>query len=142
MEYAKKINQPVSDINDSGIIQKLDQPELKSSDVKHTVIEVTSFEHRQELVNNNEIVVIKYGAEWCGPCKKSKPDYISMCEEDTSNRCIYLTEDIDEEYENHAEPIASIPAFHIYKNKEFVQSLTGANMKPVFALIEHLKKNN
>ena len=34
------------------------------------VIEITSTEHRQELVSKNKIVVIDYYTQWCGPVKK------------------------------------------------------------------------
>jgi len=128
MEYAIRIQQPEK------------QGKISDQITPNNVIEVTSLEHRNKLINENEIVVIKYGAEWCGPCKRIKPDYDKMCKDDVSNRCVYLTEDIDEEYDEYSEDIISIPAFHIYKNKSFVKSIVGANMKMLSLVIEDLKK--
>ena len=105
-----------------------------------SVIEIESLEHRQKIINENHIVVIKYGAEWCGPCKKSKPAYNSLCASDDSKQCIYATEDIDDEYENYPENITSIPTFHFYKNKEFVKSIMGADMLSVVDVLEELNK--
>ena len=42
---------------------------IEHGDEKEHVIEITSTDHRQELVSKNKIVVIDYYTQWCGPCK-------------------------------------------------------------------------
>ena len=46
---------------------------------------------------NNTYIVIKFGAEWCKPCKKIAPHYESYSENNMFNNTIFCTADVDEE---------------------------------------------
>ena len=67
--------------------------------------ELKTREQLIELINNNpRIIVIKLGAEWCGPCKRIEPlvtDFFNKSPKD----CVCVSIDIDE----------SMDIFAIYK---------------------------
>lgn len=109
--------------------------ETKKS-VSGIVIHVKSEEHRQQIINNNDVVVLKFGAEWCGPCKKIEPEYKKLAE--NKKEIIFLSEDIDDEFEGNYEDIKSIPCFHFFKNGKFKQSCLGANINKVTEIIKIL----
>ena len=45
---------------------------------------------------NNRIIVIKFGAEWCGPCKKIKPMWNEWVQTTTKTSTIIGDIDVDE----------------------------------------------
>jgi len=100
------------------------------------VIHVESEEHRQKFISNNEVVVLKFGAEWCGPCKKIEPEYKKLAE--NKKEIIFLSEDIDDDFEGNHEIIKSIPCFHFFKNGKFIQNCLGANINRVAEIIKIL----
>lgn len=39
------------------------------------IITATDDDHLDTLIKENERLVVVFGAEWCGPCKRAKPVY-------------------------------------------------------------------
>ena len=39
---------------------------------------ITDVSHFDAVVASSGVVVIDFGAEWCGPCQKLAPDYEAM----------------------------------------------------------------
>jgi thioredoxin 1 len=68
---------------------------------------------------NNQAVYIKFGAEWCVPCKKMKPVFEKLSKEHKDD--IFLEVDIDEmkeiaeEYSIENLPTISVIKDNIYK---------------------------
>jgi thiol-disulfide isomerase/thioredoxin len=97
-------------------------------------IEIVDIAHRKSIVSEHDIVVIKYSAEWCGPCKAIAREYkqdlpfefpdVTWCEED-----------IDEEFGEYAKDITTVPTFHIFRNHEFVTSTKGQDLNAVRSVI-------
>jgi thioredoxin 1 len=102
------------------------------------LIEIESAEHRSEIVLGSEMVVVKYSAEWCGPCKKIASAYNEMCQTDTDD-CVYCEEDVDEDFGDKPEDIKAVPTFHIYVNGVFVESMAGANLDKLKAKLDEIK---
>jgi thioredoxin 1 len=107
-------------------------------DTSRTIEHIETVERRAELIANNDIVVVKYSAEWCGPCKKIAPEYLSMCQTDIDG-VVYCEEDVDDELGPYACEIKSIPSFHIFNKGEFVSSCKGSDMTVLAQLIVDTK---
>jgi thioredoxin 1 len=140
MEYATHITTDIDPFPNT-----MNDVETDSAETIHDIIigginHVDSIERRQNLIKTSEIFVVKYGAEWCGPCKKTQPEFLKMAISDSSGKCIYASEDIDDEFGEHPEPIRSIPTFHIYKKGVFERSLGGTDLNKVHDIIEMLKR--
>lgn len=77
--------------------------------------ELKTREQLIELINNNpRIIVIKLGAEWCGPCKRIEPlvtDFFNKSPKD----CVCVSIDIDE----------SMDIFAIYKRFRVISGVPG-----------------
>jgi thioredoxin 1 len=125
MEYAVR----VSENKNSTLLEHVD-----------VVVEVTSADQRKEILSNNKYVVIKLGAEWCGPCKRIAAEYHDIAVEFKDN-CVFLIEDIDNDFGGHPE-VSTIPAFHFYKDGTYVDQSIGANMITFSSKLSDLLNEN
>lgn len=90
------------------------------------------------MENNPGILIFKFTADWCGPCKKIKeysykksnelPDYITMLEVDV-DECFDLYA-----FLKHKKMVNGIPVFLAYAkgmNDGPIASITGANLPDI-----------
>ena len=90
------------------------------------VKEITELSELESALEKNNVVVVDYWATWCGPCKRIAPFYKEL-DEKLENVC-FLKVDIDEAEDlATSQEIQCMPTFHIYKNKERVGLIKGAN---------------
>lgn len=77
----------------------------------------------------NDLIVIKYGAEWCGPCKRVKPFYNELSLKYKNNNIYFLDIDIDNEEIDHDDlsDIRSVPTFKFFVNTELKYVVKGTN---------------
>ena len=108
-----------------------------SVDTERTIRYIDSEEDRNNVIKDNKIVVIKYSAHWCKPCKRIAPAYLEMCQ--TDPEVVYCEEDIDEEFEGYHEKILSIPTFHVFANGQFVGSSKGTSLDELKKIINTQK---
>jgi thioredoxin 1 len=100
---------------------------------------ITYFENRNNfkslLEKNPGLVILKMGAEWCGPCKKIKPVLDGFFASSPDN-VICCDIDIDESFDLYAyfkskKMVNGVPVILLYKkgNTSFVpdDSITGAD---------------
>ena len=71
--------------------------------MKPTIItEIRNFSHFQEIwINNPGVLIIKFGATWCGPCKQIEP-LVNECISKMSDNVQCVIIDIDECFELYA----------------------------------------
>ena len=97
------------------------------------VIELTSQNFNQEIVNN-DLLLVDFWAEWCGPCKSMHPIFTRMAKKYKQVRFARVNVD-------NAQDIAmrygvqSIPTFIMFKNGEIVNQMVGAVGEPGIHMI-------
>ena len=87
------------------------------------MIETDIFSTRQEMMEllrsgNPGVIVIKYGAEWCGPCKKIE-EFVKQNMDLMPEKVRCITIDIDEAFDAYAflkskKIVSGIPAILVY----------------------------
>lgn len=75
-------------------------------------------EFKHLLSNNPGLLIIKFGAEWCGPCKRVEKTIVEWCNQMPNNVQTAIV-DIDESFELYAylknkKMCKSIPAILMY----------------------------
>ena len=77
------------------------------------------------------VVVKKFGATWCGPCRALAPVLVQIKENFSSNSNVVFEEyDVDEFNEQVVQyGITSVPTVIIEKNGEVVERFTGLSSK-------------
>ena len=97
------------------------------------VIELTSHNFDQEIINNN-LLLVDFWAEWCGPCKSMHPIFTRMAKK--YKRVRFARVNVDD-----AQNIAikygvqSIPTFIMFRNGEVVNRMVGAVGEPGIHMI-------
>lgn len=96
------------------------------------VIIVTTDTFEETVLKSEGLVLVDFGATWCGPCKMMKPIIDQLAEENESVKIINV--DIDNDPTLAANyGVRSIPTFIFYKNGEIVDKQVGAIPKTVLS---------
>mgnify|MGYP001314682443 FL=1 len=100
---------------------------------KTPVIELTSENFNREMANN-DLLLVDFWAEWCGPCKSMHPIFTRMAKKYKSVRFARVNvdnaQDIAMKY-----GVQSIPTFIMFKNGEIANTMVGAVGEPGIHMI-------
>jgi thioredoxin 1 len=87
-----------------------------------------------ETVSTNDLVLVDFWAEWCGPCKKLSPILDEISEE---TGLLVGKLNVDENPEKMQEySVHSIPTMVLFKSGQPVKTIVGA--KPKHVLLKEL----
>ena len=93
-----------------------------------TLTDISNVSQLDELLSKHEYVVVKFSAEWCGPCKRIHPLYEKCSNMEKYTSVCFLHVDVDEARdicEKYC--IEGMPTFILFKNSEEVSRFSGAN---------------
>ena len=83
-------------------------------------------EELKQVLDNNEYVVVKFGAEWCGPCKQIAPVLEQLADE-YQDRIKYVPIEVEESTEITAEyKIRNVPTIIFIKKGEIQDKAVGS----------------
>lgn len=86
-----------------------------------------------DIINTDQLVLVDFWAEWCGPCKMIGPVIEELAEE-FDGKAVIGKVNVDANPEVSAKfTIRSIPALLIFKNGEIVDKQIGAVPKAVLS---------
>ena len=111
----------------------LEQQNVNKIVNKIPVIELSSQDFDKEKIKN-ELLLVDFWAEWCGPCKSMHPIFTRMAKKYKSVRFARVNVD-------NAQDIAmrygvqSIPTFIMFKNGEVANTMVGAVGEPGIHMI-------
>jgi thioredoxin 1 len=90
----------------------------------------------QSVVESNELVLMDFWADWCGPCKMLSP----ILDEIANERGILVGKlNVDENPEKTEEySVSSIPTMVLFKSGQPVKTIVGA--KPKHILLKELSE--
>ncbi len=87
-------------------------------------VELTK-ENFEEVITNNDMVIIDYWAEWCGPCKSFGPIFEKVSEEFPDAVFAKVNTENEQEIASWFQ-IRSIPTLMIFREKVIILSQPGA----------------
>lgn len=82
----------------------------------------------EDFIKGNDVVLVDFYADWCGPCMMMGPIVAAFAESHTEVKVGKVN--IDDEMElATANKVSSIPTFVLFKNGEFAKRSIGALSK-------------
>ncbi len=106
----------------------------------NNVITVTD-DNFETVLQNEKLVLIDFGAEWCGPCKALKPVVAGIAEEYKNTLAVGAL-DIDENPNTAVQfGVTSIPTLLFFKEGELIDRLIGAQPKGKISAKIDLQRN-
>ncbi|MCE7995503.1 MAG: thioredoxin family protein [Roseivirga sp.] len=101
-----------------------------------TIVDDSNF--KQELADNQKVVV-KYFAGWCGSCRLFAPKYKRLSNDERFEGVTFLDVNAEQSPEaRKAGEVKNLPTFAIFQNGELLESLASNKEDQVVSLIEKL----
>lgn len=92
------------------------------------IVKGTKENFKEEVLDAKGIVVVDFGANWCGPCKSLVPVLEEVVTEDPNKKIVKV--DIDEQEELAAQfKIMSVPTLLVFRNGEVIDKSIGLIQK-------------
>ncbi|CAG8447070.1 5602_t:CDS:2 [Ambispora gerdemannii] len=102
-----------------------------------SLVEVTSGDHFNKLINDNDKVVVDFSADWCAPCNGIAPFYKELAEKYPG--LTFLKVNV-ENLSDVSEGVSALPTFKFYfKGKSLQNDVVGANRLQLEALVKNLE---
>ena len=97
---------------------------------------ITTDNNFNEVINSNDLVLVDFWADWCGPCKKLSP----ILDEISDERGLLVGKlNVDENPTKMEEySVHSIPTMVLFKSGQPVKTIIGA--KPKHLLLKELSE--
>lgn len=92
-----------------------------------TVIEISSTSQFDQLIKNPKPTVVKFYANWCGPCKSFAPKFKQVADGELTNKVTFIAINIDnfKDLANRYE-VRSLPSVLYFQNGTQKSKLSGA----------------
>lgn len=114
-----------------------------------SVLHVESDDEMGELLESmgDKILILKWGATWCGPCKQLAPHFDKLAQESKHPNLVFASADITECTEYAAEcGVTSIPNVQFIQNDDIKYSQLGYDKDTISklknAIAKYLPSNN
>ena len=100
--------------------------ELDQETVSSSIIQITSSNFEEIVLNSNKTVLIDFYADWCPPCKKLSPIIEEVASENTDENLVFARINIDDEQNLAAQyGIQPIPTLVLLKSGKEVDRRVG-----------------
>lgn len=102
-------------------------------------VELVTDEDFQSALKNNDKVVVKYYADWCGSCRLFAPKYKRLSNDEQYSEITFLDVNAEKNPEaRKAAGVSSLPYFAIFKNGELLEGVATNKEDAFVELIEKL----
>ncbi|MGB3468657.1 MAG: thioredoxin family protein [Cyclobacteriaceae bacterium] len=94
----------------------------------------------QEIVENNDMVMVQYGATWCGNCRITKPKFKRLAGENENVKFVYVDAEKFPESRGLTE-VKNLPTFASFKDGKLVNTVAGNKPSIITELLDEITAN-
>ncbi|MTI22188.1 thioredoxin [Fulvivirga sp. RKSG066] len=94
----------------------------------------------KEIVENNEMVMVQYGATWCGNCRITKPKFKRLASENENVQFVYVDAEKLPNSRELAE-VKNLPTFAGFKNGALVSQASGNKVELITNILDEVTNN-
>jgi len=105
-----------------------------------TIIYIKTEEEFDKLKQTDKLLLVKFGATWCGPCKQIKSNLEKLAESEINN-VIVIDVDVDEAQESDwtwASEVENLPTFRFIKNGVQLDEYCGSKIEKIQEIVNKL----
>ena len=109
------------------------------------IIYLKTEEEFNALKDTDKLLLIKFGASWCGPCKQVKPHLEKIAESESNLLIVDIDVEEASEWEWDSDDLGSkpsevenLPTFRFIKNGIQVEEYSGSKMEKIKEMIKTL----
>lgn len=103
------------------------------------MIELTE-DNLSQLVSDNDLVMVQYGATWCGNCKIVKPKFKRLAGDNEHIKFVYADAEKFPESRKMAE-VTNLPTFAAFKKGELIGQKQGNKEETIKELLNEITNN-
>ena len=92
------------------------------------------------IVKENEMVMVQYGAAWCGNCRMTKPKFKRISEENANIEFVYVDAEKLPNSRQLAE-VKNLPTFAAFKNGQLVSQAAGNKEETIRKVLNEITNN-
>ena len=94
----------------------------------------------QEIVTNNSLTIVQYGAGWCGNCRMIKPKFKHLASENENIAFVYADAEKFPGTRQLAE-VNNLPTFAAFKDGKLIKQAQGNKIELVQDLLNEITGN-
>lgn len=94
-----------------------------------------------EIVNDNDKVMVQYGASWCGNCRITKPKFKKLASENEDVEFAYVDAEKFTESRKLAK-VDNLPTFAAFYKGQLINQVQTNQAEPINNLFTELKNKN
>lgn len=91
----------------------------------------------EQILNENEKVMVMYGAPWCGNCRITKPKFKKLSSQNENISFVYANAEAYPKSRAFAE-VSNLPTFASFKNKELLSQDMGNKIEVINEVLNKL----
>lgn len=94
----------------------------------------------KEIIDANEMVMVQYGATWCGNCRLTKPKFKRLSGENDNVKFVYVDAEKLPNSRSLAE-VKNLPTFAGFKNGKLVSQASGNKEQIIKDILNEVTNN-
>lgn len=104
------------------------------------MLQELEIDNLQEVVNDNELVIVQYGATWCGNCRIMKPKFKRLSGDHENIKFLYVDAEKLPESRKLAQ-VTNLPTFATFKGGKLVNQTQTNKEEILKTLIDEIANN-